>query len=108
MLPKFDHIHNTIVKKIDVFFTMSRDRNSKVATVERLYQDIINLYMQSTPDFLLNEWLDDDDCELTFDALEFVSTRQYAEDCLMKMMATRQHMPSARLLELYSITAEKV
>lgn len=108
MQSKFDHIHNTIVKKIDVFYKLSGDRNSKIATVNRLYEDLVKLYMQSTPDFLLNEWLDDDKYALHIEDLEYVSTREHAEDCIMQMMINRRQMPEQRFFEKFLLTDKKV
>lgn len=51
MQSKFNHIHNTIVKKIDVFYKMSGDRNSKIVTVNRLYEILLSSTCNLLPIF---------------------------------------------------------
>ena len=66
--------------KLEIYHTMMKDKNAKVATLDRLYEDMVKLFIDTQFTCLMNSWLDGNipDDELPSDLFE-METREYAE-----------------------------
>lgn len=84
MTSKLKHHYNILKKKLNVYYELSKNPKTKILTLDKLYEDICKLYMNTAQDMILNLYLNNI-ISLPEDFFN-MNTREWAEIQIEVMM----------------------